>query len=61
MDMNNYMHCVVILNRMVKVLSLMNPSAFGVKIILLEDFVMNAFQDIFIKRLENHLIVSSKL
>ena len=43
------------------VFNLMNLFAFTVKIIPLGDFVMNVFQDTFIKRLQNHFSVLSKL
>ena len=43
------------------VLDLMNLFAFSVKIILLEDFAMNVFQDIFTKKLQNHFSAFSKL
>ena len=48
------------INRMILVLNLMNLFAFNVKTIPLEDFVMNVFQDISIKRLKNHFNALSK-
>ena len=46
---------------MIMVFNLMNPFAFTVKTIPLGDFVMNVFQDTFIKGLQNHFSVLSKL
>ena len=43
------------------VFTLMKPFAFNVKIILLENFVMSAFQDIFIRRLLSHFTAFGKL
>ena len=48
-------------NRMKVASNSMNPFVFTVKTIRLEDFVMSVFQDIFIKRLQNHFSASSKL
>ena len=54
-------YCVVIINRMIMIFNLMNLFAFNVKTTPLGDFVMNVFQDIFIKRLQNHFNVLSKV
>ena len=53
------LHCVVMINR-VMVFNLMNPFAFNVKTTLLEGFAMNVFQDIFIKKLQNHFNAAGK-